>query len=195
MKILIALLLFTTAYGAIEPILEVKGGYFMFTNEKMRKVYGGGYDLQLSGTAPIWNWVQLYVSAEYLQASGHSLGFNQRTSLWQLPINVGLRGSVKLSSQILYYATLGPRYFFLHAENHSHFVESTICHHGIGGFANTGFTFRPCNPNYSLGNVFIDIYAEYSYEHMHRNPSKEDVFGNSVQVGGFSFGGGVGYAF
>ena len=48
-------------------ILELKGGYFFFTDSKMRKVYDkGGVDLQLSGSYPIWKWIQIYGSVEYL---------------------------------------------------------------------------------------------------------------------------------
>lgn len=184
------------AYGAVKPSLEVKAGYFIFTNKKLRKVYDhGGLDLQISGTAPIWNWLQLYTSIEYLQRSGHSSEFSQSTSLWQLPVNVGLRGSIAITPRIFYYLTMGPRYFFLHAKNHSSYVERTICHQGVGGFANTGFTFYPSSSGKYWDRIFIDMYAEYAYAHMYRHPSKKNVFGNSVQLGGFSFGGGFGYAF
>jgi hypothetical protein len=60
---------------------------------------------------------------------------------------------------------------------------------GFGGFANMGFNFFPCK------NLFIDVFGEYSYGRMHFHSSKTNSYGQTAQVGGFTFGAGLGYVF
>lgn len=174
-----------------QPVIELKTGYFFFATSKMRKIYNrGGLDLQLSGTFPIWQWLQGYLSVEYLQRHGKILNSNQKTSLWQIPVSVGLRPVMALSSEVRYYFTLGPRYFYIHQHNNSSVVNQNIARSGVGGFANTGFYFFP------LQHLVIDVFGEYSYERISIHPySANNVYGESTQVGGFSFGLGAGYAF
>ncbi len=174
----------------IQPIIEVKVGYFFFASHRMRKVYdNGGIDVQLSGSYPIWNWLQLYGSVEYLQKHGRSLGGHQKTRIWAVPLSLGLQPVITICSSVNYYFTVGPRYIFVHAHNDSSFLDRNKSRNGCGGFVNTGFHFFPwCN-------LVIDVYGEYSYKRMHFHTSKRNVFTREVQVGGFAFGGGLGYAF
>jgi hypothetical protein len=173
-----------------KPILEAKAGYFFFSDSKMRKVYNdGGIDLQISGSYPIWNWLQLYGSVEYLEKHGRSLGGRQKTRIWAVPLSLGLQPVITINSTVDYYFTLGPRYFFVHAHNDSSVLDRHKSQNGLGGFINTGFHFFPWN------NLVIDIFGEYSYKRMHFHTSKRNVFTRSVQVGGFAFGAGLGYAF
>ena len=174
----------------VRPLLEAKVGYFFFSDAKMRDVYNrGGLDLQLSGSYPIWKWLQIYGSVEYLERYGKSLGAHQRTSIWEVPLSLGLKPVVIINPKAHYYFTLGPRYFFVHQHNHSSYVDKNMSNHGLGGFLNTGFNFFP------MTHLVVDIFGEYSYKRMHFHPSKTNVEGGTAQIGGFTFGVGVGYAF
>src|SRR5579883_1849371 len=74
------------------PLVEVKAGYFFFTDSHMRHVYDqGGVDIQLSGSYPIYKILHVYGSVEYLQKSGHSIHGHQKTSIWAVPLSLGLR--------------------------------------------------------------------------------------------------------
>lgn len=171
-------------------ILEFKAGYFFFTDNKMSKVFDqGGLDLQLCGSTPLWRWLQIYGAVEYLEKSGRSLHFHQKTRLWEVPISLGLEGVAKITKKLQYYLTVGPRYIFVHVHNKSHFVDKTLNENGWGGFVNTGFHFFP------MRHLVIDIFGEYSYSRMHFHPHKKNVYRGSRQVGGLVFGGGIGYAF
>ncbi len=174
----------------IQPLLEVKGGYFFFSDAKMRKVYDqGGLDVQISGSYPVWKWLQVYGSVEYLQRHGRSLNGHQKTSIWEVPLSLGLKPVIEICEKINYYVTLGPRYFFVHQHNHSSYVDRSVSQNGLGGFVNTGFNFFPC-PHF-----LVDVFGEYSYKRMHFHDSKHHVYGRTIQVGGFAFGVGLGYAF
>lgn len=174
----------------IRPIVEIKLGYFFFSDDKMRKIYDdGGFDVQLSGSYPVWEWLNIYGSVEYLEKHGKSLNAHQKTSIWEVPLSLGLKPTFEILPDIQYYFTLGPRYIFLHAHNDSNYVDKTINHNGLGGFVNTGF-------NFIFWDDFVfDIFGEYSYKKMHVHTSKTNVYTRSIQVGGFVFGAGLGYAF
>jgi hypothetical protein len=60
---------------------------------------------------------------------------------------------------------------------------------GLGGFVNTGFLFFPTK------HFFIDVFGEYSYVKLRFHHSKSNVYTRRTQVGGYTFGGGLGYAF
>jgi hypothetical protein len=180
----------SSSHSKVQPVLEVKGGYFFFSDAKMRKIYNkGGLDLQISGSYPIWRWLQIYGSVEYLERHGRSLHGHQKTSIWEIPVSLGLKPVITICPKVQYYFTLGPRYFFVHQHNDSSYVNRNIGRSGIGGFVNTGFAFFP------LHHLLVDVFGEYSYERVHVHSSKTNVYGRNIQVGGFSFGVGLGYAF
>lgn len=170
--------------------LEAQAGYFIFSDSKMRKIYNkGGLDLRLSTTFPIWRWLEGYGAVEYLQRRGHSLSSHQKTKIWELPVSVGLKSVIPIASIAEFYLTLGPRYIYLRQHNDSSYVNETIKRNVFGGFANTGFNFL-----FKRG-FFLDAFAEYSYAKTHFHSSKANVYGRSIQVGGYAFGAGLGYIF
>lgn len=175
----------------IRPMVEVKTGYFIFVSSKMRKIYkDGGLDVQLSGSYPIWKWLQAYGSVEYLERHGRSIRGDQRTRIWEIPINVGLKPIIKICKQVQYYLATGPRFFFVHQHNNSSYVNRNVTDGGVGVFANTGFNFLLHEQR-----LLLDIFGEYSYARVHHHSSKTNVYGQGIQVGGYTFGLGLGYVF
>lgn len=172
-----------------KPLVEAKVGYFFFSDSTMSKIYNsGGLDLQLSGSYPMWEWLHLYGSLEYLEKKGKSLNSYQNTSIWEIPISIGIKPTIAISSHGSYYFSVGPRYFYVHQHNQSSYVQKGYGHNTVGCFVNTGF-------NCILWNHFLlDLFGEYSYGQVHISSSNQ-VYGQKVQIGGFSFGGGLGYAF
>lgn len=187
-KVLFFLLITASAYCS--SILEVKGGYFNFSNSKLRKIYtGGGLDLQLAVSYevdPIWN---VYAAVEYAQRSGYSLGAHERTRIELYPISVGLKPVICLHPNFSFYGNVGPRYFFVNQMNYSQFVDKRVHQNGLGGFVGIGLlsNFFRC--------VTVDLFAEYSFRRLHFYPFKTFVQGHSIEVGGYTVGLGVGYSF
>lgn len=174
----------------VQPLLEIKGGYFFFSDDKMREIFDqGGLDVQLSGSYPLWKWLQIYGSIEYLERHGKSLNDRQKTRIWEVPLSLGLKPVISICPKVQYYFTLGPRYFFVHVHSDSKFVDKSIDENGLGGFVNTGFHFFP------MRHLLVDIFGEYSFKRMRFHPSKTHVYGNKIEIGGFTFGLGLGYAF
>ncbi len=179
----------------IHPLYEFKAGYFFFTNSKLRKVYDrGGLDLQLCASYPLWNvtacWtLNAYGAIEYFHRRGKSLDEHQTTSLWSVPINVGLKPVYTINDATNYYFAIGPRYFFIHQRNRSSYVFKHKSRNGLGFFVNTGFNYLLCD------GFVIDIFGEYSYAKTHFHSGNPRVYTRNIQVGGFTFGGGLGYQF
>jgi outer membrane protein W len=177
-----------------EPILEAKVGYFFFASSKMRQVYEGGLDVQLSSSTPVWQphrrvHLNVYGSLEFLRSSGHSTEENYKTYVWELPINLGLKPVFLLTQEIQYYLALGPRYFFIRQHNSSPYVDRHKSKNGVGLFVNTGFNFILCK------HLAIDLFGEYSYAKTHFHTSLPNVYTQNIQIGGFTFGAGLGYSF
>lgn len=171
-------------------IIDVKAGYFFFLEHTMNKVYDdGGLDLQLSGSYKIKKWLHLYASAEWTQKTGHSLSFDQKTNLWQIPISVGVKGVYRIASRVDGYIAVGPRYIYTHIHNFSTYVDKHLHANGIGGFGNLGFLID-LDHGYTL-----DLFGEYSYCRQHFHSSIPNAEGQRIQVGGLTFGAGSGYSF
>jgi len=172
------------------PVLETKASYFFFANSDMNKIYrDGGFQVQLSGSYPIWRGLQVYTSTGFSKAWGYSQSFHQKTSLWQLSVDLGLKPIFTIASFAQYYFALGPRYFYAHQNNRSSYVNRTVVKNGAGLFVNTGFNFFP------MPHLVIDIFGEYAYEPVHVSSSRMAVYGSHTQLSFFSFGAGIGYAF
>jgi opacity protein-like surface antigen len=178
-----------------ELMLETKMGYFFFSNSKMRKIYDrSGLDIQLCASYPLRNltsrWtLNAYGALEYFHRSGKSINGHQKTSLWSVPINIGLKPVYAINANMQYYFAIGPRYFYIHQHNDSSYVDKNKSGNGLGFFVNTGFNYALCD------HFVIDIFGEYSYANMHFHAGKSRVYTRNIQVGGFTFGCGLGYPF
>lgn len=187
----IVVLFLTTSLLHAQPLVEVKAGYFFFGDAKMRKIFDqGGIDVQISGAYPVYRQLlSVYGSMEYLRKSGHSLGDHQKTRIWEWPLSLGLRVEPPIAECMKWYLTLGPRYFIVRSHNYSSYVPSHMHKNGFGFFTNTGFLFNIAK------HVTVDLFGEYSYGRFHFHSSKHGTTGETAQVGGFTFGGGLGYSF
>lgn len=172
------------------PLIEVKAGYFFFTDSKMRKVFNqGGLDLQVALSYPLWKWAQIYLAGERVEKKGRAVHCQNRTHFWDYMASLGLKGVVCVSPKTQWYLTVGPRYFYVHVHNNSPHVDRKLNRSTVGGFVGTGFNFFP------IEHLAIDVFGEYSYGRINFNANKGHVYGETRQVGGFAFGGGLGYAF
>lgn len=179
-----------------QPLVEFKMGYFFFSNSKMRKIYDrGGLDIQLCASyLLLWNptsrWaLNAYSAVEYFYRSGKSINGHQKTSLWSIPINIGLKPVYEINASMQYYFALGPRYFYIHQHNCSSYVYKNRSKNGLGFFVNTGFNYFLCD------HLAIDIFGEYSYAKAHFHGGKSRVYTRNIEITGFTFGGGIGYEF
>lgn len=193
-KLFFCSLLAISSTIAANEVIEVKTGYFFFSNSKMRKVYDtGGLDVQVCASYPLCNlcrWtLNAYGAVEYFYRSGKSIHGHQKTALWSVPINIGLKSAYEINANMQCYFAAGPRYFYVHQHNHSSYVYENKSRNGLGFFINTGVNYALCD------HFVIDIFGEYSYGKTHFDGRKSRVYTRGIQMGGFTLGGGIGYEF
>lgn len=174
----------------IALLLEAKGGYFFFGDEKMRKVYpNGGLDVQLALSGRVWKWLHVYGAAEYIQRSGKSLHGHQSTSIEIVPLSLAIKPTFSIASWLDFYFDLGPRYFFVMQHNKSDYVNKHVDVNGLGGFAGLGFYVHLNR------RIILDAFGEYSYFAPRYSTFMKNVYTRTIDVGGATFGGGLGYSF
>jgi hypothetical protein len=165
-------------YGSF-ILSEVKLGYFRFGDKKLRHMYDKGLlDVQWVNSFCFWNPLYVYTSVEYIGADGRVPKTHEKQKIRMVPVSLGLQYIQPITFDFKYYLTAGARYFFVHQWDHS----TSLTHHGLGGFANTGFIY------YFSEHVIVDFFGEYSYKKMHFHE-----MGGSSHVGGLTLGAGVGY--
>ncbi len=169
--------------------LEIKPGYF-FANHTLRKIYHGGYEIQASITRPLSDDIALYGSIGYIHARGKSLGEHQKTSISQVPLDLGVRAFASISKHTTAYLGAGPRFFYFHQRNNSSFVDPHVHTNGFGFFINGGWNY--INRNGFIGGIF----GEYAFQQQSFKSTMPNVYGRSdLQIGGFTFGASVGLEF
>lgn len=165
-------------YGSF-ILTEVKLGYFRFGDKKLRHIYDKGLlDVQLVNSFCFWNPLYIYTSVEYIGADGRVPKTHEKRKIRMVPVSLGLQYIQPITFDFKYYLSAGFRYFFAHQWNHS----TSLTHHGLGGFANTGFIY------YLSEHIIVDFFGEYSIKRMHFHD-----MGGSLQVGGLTLGAGIGY--
>ncbi len=169
-------------------LAEFKMGYFRFGDRTLRHTYSDGLlDMQLASSFRVWKPLYIYAAIEYIGADGRTLGGHKKTQIRLVPLSLGLQYIQKITFDLKYYLTVGPRLFHFHQKNHSRRLASTVNKWGCGGFINTGFMY------YLSENLLIDFFGEYSYKRMHFKTNQTNFEGRSLQIGGLTLGAGLGY--
>lgn len=172
------------------PWFELKPGYFFFSNHTLRQIYHGGFEIQGSGTYPLSEKIALYGSLGYVRVKGKSLQGNQKTSISQIPLDVGLRAIANVTERVKGYLSIGPRYFYFHQRNDSTYVNPNIRQSGVGFFINGGLNI--INNDWFL----LGVFGEYAFEQTSFESTITNVYGKqNLHVGGFTFGVSVGCVF
>ena len=172
-------------------LLELKPSYFFYSDATMREIYhNGGFQIQGSTSYACGNHFAVYGGIGYIHTSGLSLNAEQKTSIWQIPLDFGVQTIFNVGDDVDWYTTFGPRYFYVHQHNDSTYVNTIFDQSGIGFFLNTGFNF------FIAEHCDLTLFAEYSYEKTSFVSTIPNVYSQKhVQLGGIAFGVGLGYAF
>lgn len=170
--------------------LEVKPGYFFFSNHTLRKIYHGGFEIQGSGTFSLYGPIALYASLGYLRAKGKSLHVHEKTSIVQVPLDLGARAIADFNECLKGYMSIGPRFFYFHQRNDSIYVDRNIRRTGFGFFVNAGLNVI----NHDC--FLVGLFGEYAFQQKSFRSNMPNVYGRrDLQIGGFTFGASVGIVF
>lgn len=171
--------------------LELKSSYFIFAHDSLNEVYHhGGFEESLAGSFPMWKWLNFYASIGIAHVNGKSLNDCQKTSLLEIPIDIGLKIVFPLHKKHDFYLASGGRYAYFQQHNNSSFVDKHIHKHCGGFFVNGGFNV------FATHHWFIGFFGEYGFIKASITPSKPNVFGMThVLVDNVAVGISAGYAF
>jgi hypothetical protein len=177
--------------SATTPWLEIKPSYFFFATSPMKTIYNhGGFEIQGSGSVPVYRWFDFYASLGYRKAWGRALNTCEKTNVYVVPFDIGLKPVFNFAERFYSFFAIGPRFFYLHQRNTSPYVDCTVSGAGVGLFLNGGLNVLFAE------HFLVGAFGEYSYEKKKFCPKKQNVYSNGpVQVGGFAFGISLGYAF
>ena len=171
--------------------LELKSSYFFFAQDPLNKVYNhGGFEESLSGSFPLWRWLNAYASVGIAHVSGKSLNNCQKTSLFLVPLDLGLKVVFPLHKKLDFYLTVGGQYSYLQQHNDSSFVDKHLHQHCGGFFINGGWNI------FATRHLLIGFFGEFAGAKTSIKSHKPNVFGNhDLRIDNGAVGVSIGYAF
>ena len=180
-------------------IIEGRVAYFIPSSSLLANIYENGwinYGLQATYLLPIklpsTNKLGVYSSFNYLQSSGYSLGGGQYSRIRILPLTVGLKYLYAFclnKVEVDAYAALGARYNWINIHNRSDYVVQDVNPNGFGGVGEVGVL--AIFQKYFLINAFMD----YSIANVSSKQTRPFVYRQTLNISGFSVGGGLGVRF
>ncbi len=170
--------------SAVEVLTEGKVGYFIPTDAQFRATYGeDGILGEIETSVCAWDHFYPWASVGMYRNVSHHVG---KSHIYFIPIGAGLK-YIYPFKYVSIYAGAGALPTYLHIDNNSPLLASTQERWGCGGIFKMGFLSN------RVWNLFIDLFAEYSYLQMpfhgQRVALSDGVLSN------FTIGGGVGYRF
>ena len=173
---------------AREILPEVRAAYFHPKDHRFRDIYSAAGLYSFETSVQAWKGLYPWASLGFLHTSGSSLGENNRTQLYMIPIGIGLKYFFKFD-RIQPYLGAGMVIAYTHIHNNSSFVTRNQSNWGVGGIAKTGFLA------YATKSLFFDFFFDYTFFKKSFNHSNKHVITRKADLSGFSIGGGIGYRF
>ncbi len=181
-------------------IIEFSGGIFSPTNCIPKNIYGsawGSFQFKLSVSliqnSDLWKRLYAFAAINYTTKGGRSTNGNQKTRIRLIPISFGLRfiqPASAINNRLSVYAGLGIQAIIERVNNDSAFVDRKAHKSGVGGIAELGFYFHPCQK----GLIILGL--DYSFTRLGcYKPCTENVIGFSSKTSGIGFHVGLGAAF
>lgn len=170
----------------VEGALEVRGGYFHFSNSTAREIYGKGTsDVELEGIFLVNRYFNPWVNANYIWKKGETEALSSKTDLKMGMFGFGTKFFFPYRNIKQFYLGVGPCCAYLQINDHSSFVPGKTVRWGGGVVGKSGLLF-------SNRRLFLDLFFDYYYLPIRTRPSASK---NSIDLGGFRVGGGLGSIF
>lgn len=189
MKLYYLLFAIACMLSATEVLTEAKAAYFRPTNSTVRDIYGSAQGLYTLEISPqLWKNLYGFTSGSFLYLRGHSTVDNSATTLYCIPIGLGLKYLWKVSRADIYLGA-GALGAYSHTKNDSPYVFETTARWGYGGVFKLGTLV---NKN----AFFFDFFTEYTIIHIpFSNTRNGTIVPQNGDLSGWSLGAGIGYRF
>lgn len=173
--------------------IEVKPGYYYFTDSSMREFFNkGGFTIRGETGYRFWKPFTVWLDAGYFEKKGHALGRDDHTKIMLGTFTIGLKTIFDLADWLSFYAGAGPRLFLLKMHNETPFIRSIDNEINFGGGFQGGFWLYPI-PCYRP--FFLDLFVDYSWKKMRIHECELSSANFDLDVSGISAGVGLGIKF
>lgn len=184
-----AILLICGSLKSNDVLVEFKCAYFLPTNAEFRNIYGGSAIFGPEVTFEFCNQIYGFISIDFFQKNGYSLGDCSPTQITLVPIGMGFKYLVPFCFGD-FYVGLGFQPTVVQITNCSPFVIPEQSEWSFGGIAKVGTYF---NLPYDL---FLDIFIDYSFLNVcFNNGCGGAIVPSKAHLSGTLFGAGLGYRF
>lgn len=176
-------------------IVEFRVSYFLPSSSVLRRVCDqGGVDYQLTGTVPVYQgslfWARCFNfwwAVDYFHTSGRV--HHVKTDVTLVPLTAGMK-YIYARGSFRPYVGAGMKYYFVNVHNHGSHLIKKVYKNGMGGVMEGGALWL-VNKHLSF-----NLFTSYSFRNFGApSTSQPNVEPEGMQVGGWNFGGGIGYQF
>ncbi|MBU4203905.1 MAG: hypothetical protein KKD59_08160 [Acidobacteria bacterium] len=163
----------TASVGAF----EVKGNYFIPSEQAFKDIYGGGFAFGAEVSFKIWNNLHFWADGRFLSRKGELTFTKEETKLQIIPIGFGLKYFLTAGT-LQFYGGIGGGYFIFKESN----VIGDVSKDGFGFITRIGVLFQVTD------SFFFDLFGNYSNCKMHPADFSIDIGGIEAGIGaGFKF--------
>jgi len=173
---------------SLQWTLEGRGGYFRFANSTAREIYNGGTpDVEIEGLVFIHRYFTPWVNANYVWKKGRSEGLSDKTTLKMGTLSLGSKILFpKLDSRVRGYLGMGCSGEYVHLHDHAEYLSSKTIRWGVGAVGKSGVLID------IKQKILLDLFFDYYYCPI---KTRHSLSADSLNLGGFRTGGGIGYTF
>ncbi|AXK60684.1 hypothetical protein [Candidatus Chromulinivorax destructor] len=182
----------TIGLQAKDVLLEVKGAYFLSTDDTFKAIYDNGCgEVGLEATAEITHNIYAFTSIDFFNKSGITPIFATPSQFFSLNFGFGLKYFIECCDHCDIYVGLGAQPTYLRTIDSSTFLtDERTAAWSLGGIAKFGAIIDITH------SLFIDLFIDYSFVTFDFNSAANaPVQRQDAILNGALFGAGFGYRF
>jgi len=190
MKYVLVLFVFLSSFYlyAGDTSLQAKAAYFYPTSGRFQDIYSGGgiYGLEFNGS--VWRQLHIWTSIDFFSKNGHSIGENDKTNIFFMPIGLGLKYIYDIKNFSFYFGA-GAITTYFRTKDYNPYVIPIVSKWGIGAIIKTGCFLKLPH------HVFLGLNVDYSFMNIKFHTINAGLPRYDADLSGVTVGGSIGYLF
>ena len=194
-KIYIYLLtFFSVAYGYLpnkDILLEANAAYIFPLRRTFQRIYTNAGYYRLEGTLNTKKYVKPWTSLGIIYTSGTSIGEDDSTSLYMIPLDIGIKLIYPIN-KFYPYISGGLELAWSYIQNNSIYVQKNQFSLDVGATTKIGTYINP-----HTSSFFLNLFCEYTWlnGNFPKPPAYLNISTNTADLSRLSLGGGIGFSF
>lgn len=177
-------------------ILDARFSYFLPRSKQVRETVGGGIDYGVALHIPVVKGLNLWTAFDYFKESGKIPGTSYSSSLNIMPVTLGLKFAYPFGAsggECVYYRLYlgaGARYYMVNIKNKIPTYSTSVHSDSFGYIVELGSFISLTR------HLALDVFTSFSGGTAKgSSKSHPNVKARSFEIGGWNFGGGLGWKF